>query len=555
VKLPQYVAEAPVPSKTGLGEYQALPANFGQAIPQALAQVGRQAQQTAASVGEEFMLADRRRRQLEEANQAATLTTEAELLLKQRSFDISQGQDYHAYDQQFRDGAKEITAQVLAKTTNPNVKAAVQLRLTKRTGEELLDLQVAKLKKYQDVQVAAMDQNLLNAENLVGLSSKPEEIANYTGLALGNIEAMAQAGLITQVEAVKRKTKFLEGISAVKARQDIDRDPEAFIANADRYINLDPTKRQSLVEHATKLVEFNANKADRVQRQQERDEAKALKAQQSQNSIELTQRLRTGKADAGTVMDWASRRLIDENDQRFMLGWLDTRARSADAAADRAQRQREHGEEVQIRNVDAALGILATTGQLGREGILAYARDKNLPARAIDGALSKAEARDKATASEWNRQHTQAEQMLRSGLNIPSLIPENFDPSRLNAYAGALDELTLRSKAYGGQDDPIAVGRELVQKYRDVLTGETHTKMDALQGLLRYPTPDALEANKASLPPSIYQEQQRLFKQLYDLSKTLTTGPTPPAKATPGMLRNMWEWWQTPGRAAPGEAK
>lgn len=505
MKLPQYIAEAPIPSKTGLGEYQALPATFGQAIPRALAQVGQDVQRTAVSVGEEFARADRQRRQLEEATQAAVLTTEAELELKQSAYDVSQGADYTTYDTDLRTRGKEILTRTLQKTKNPNVKASVSLRLQKALGAELLDIQQIKQKRYGDTQIANVDRTLKNLENLAALSTDPEQIGSYTGLGRGLIQVLASGGtftdpatgqqvtlpgnLITQQEAVKRTEKFLEGINAVKARQDIERNPEEFLANADRYINLDPAKRQSLVEHARKEVEFRATKADRAQRQLEADQRRQLKEWQSANSAGLMLAIRQGQPNVrAKFMDMAARGELDENDIRFYSGYFDTQDRRADASADRAQRererqdrQREHAEDRADRDTFGGFKTQVYSGAMDPDQLMEVARSGKHNPR-LSGAMAEFAAQQKGQGQQtvsaetrelrqqFNRmeEETKAEFLGIAAGNNPRITEHSEQLwARFQEHARSL------SKAWSTSPDALAdpweVKRQIYDEYKDQL--------------------------------------------------------------------------------------
>jgi hypothetical protein len=506
MKLPQYVAEVPAPKTTGLGEYQPLPATFAQAIPRALAQVGQQAQQIAVSVGEELAQADRRRQQLEEATQTAALTTEAELELKQRAYDVSQGPDYNTYDADLRAGGKDILARTLAKTRNPNVKASVGLRLQKALGAELLDLQQIKQKRFADTQIANVDRTLKNLENLAALSTDPEQVGGYTGLGRGLIQVLASGGtftdpttgeqvtlpgnLITQQEAVKRTEKFLEGTSSIKARQDIERNPEAFLANVDKYINLDPTKRQSLVEHARKEVEFRATKAEREQRQHEATERRQLKEWQSENSKQLMLQIKQGQANMGTVMQMASAGQLDENDTRFYLNYFDTQARRADAAADRAQREKERldrkAEHLEDRADRTTFGSFRTqlySGEMDPEQLMEVAKSGKYNDR-ISGELAKFAFEQKAQGqqsvnaetTELRRQFNRMEEETKAEfLGIASGDNPRITEEAEQLWAQFQTHARTRSKAWSTAEDaiadPWAVKREIIDEYKDRLRG------------------------------------------------------------------------------------
>ena len=70
---------------------------------------------------------------------------------------------------------------------------------------------------------------------------------------------------------------------------------------------------------------------------------------------------------------------------------------------------------------------------------------------------------------------------------------------------------------------------------------------------MKYPTPDALEAVKGQIPPTLYQDQRKLFRDIDTTVQRLAPKPTKPAER--GAWGNLWDWWQQPStpRRAPQE--
>jgi hypothetical protein len=522
MKLPQYYSSAPIPSKTLQGEFQPLPAGFGGAMSRALAQVGQDVQRTAVSIGQDFAEADRRRRALEEATQTAVLTTEAELALKQRAYDVTQGPDYTQYEAEFNKGAREILSTTLSKSQSPAVKSAVTLRLTKKIGDELLDLQVIKQKRYADTQIAGLDQHLKNAENLIGLSQKPEEVGGYIGLGLGHIDALAQAGLITSVDAVKRKEKFLEGISAVKARQDIQRDPAAFVQNADRYVDLDPKTRQSLVEHAGLVAERNDAKAEAERLRAERAAEKAVKEQRDTVTRTLLVGIEEGTIGKKQVLAAAKSGNLDDIQTRSLL------------------RDVEHTQEQRSKGVASdPRALLALTYHVNQVGsgvtdediVQAPSISPKDKIALLEKNRARTEGRESQALSALKDEHGQAEQYLRATLGIPTLW-DRLDQGTQRAYASAFSDLTEASALYPTLGDPekkerpLVAAKRIANTYAAVL-GE-HNRVEANEFLrgLKYKKPDgtpdagALLANKAKLTPDQYQTQIELLRKYEDARKS-----------------------------------
>jgi hypothetical protein len=233
----------------------------------------------------------------------------------------------------------------------------------------------------------------------------------------------------------------------------------------------------------------------------------------------------------------------------MLLSYMDTRDREDRSEARAAESLRLQRQEAGYREAEAQLSVYAMTGQLDQGGLLTYAKTHKLPARAIDQALAKADAYTKAQDSDWRHRHSQGEQLILKALTKGPF--EVLEPVTADALSAALDEYTQRSKAYGGAEDPLTAARDLLPKYQESISADAVTRLQGLQARLRYASPAELEANKDRLPPTLYQEQKKLFKDRFDLQQRLA--PKPPAAATKGTWERLGDWWTGPQRPPPQE--
>jgi hypothetical protein len=378
----------------------------------------------------------------------------------------------------------------------------VSLRLTKAAGAEKLDLQEKRQKKYADVQLANLDRTLDNLQNLAALSTNPEQIGGYIGMGTGMIEAFAQGGtvrgpggeeitlpggLLTRVDAVKRKDKFLENLSLLKARQELQADPKGFITRVDQYTSIDPLKRQSLVEHAGKLQEQRENAAEREARQKEADERRRLKAWQSANSQELMLAIRQGKANLNTVMEWAGSGRLDEADTRFYLNYFDIQGRRASEAADRAERRAEREQDRGERNTFGELKTQLRNDEITPEQVLQVAKSKKYSGRLsgelADLAIETKQSGQQALSAETRELRTQFNRMeeevkseflgVASGLNTRITEQSEQIWARFQEHARALSKAW--SPSPDAVADPWAVKEQIIDEYRDQLRGVVKT--------------------------------------------------------------------------------
>lgn len=152
--------------------------------------------------------------------------------------------------------------------------------------------------------------------------------------------------------------------------------------------------------------------------------------------------------------------------------------------------------KTQERHLDA----LRQSGDLNRKD---YLDRKNRLRETREGLQQRGESRQM-------RDHGQAEQMGRAELGIPTLF-DKLDPNKEKAWGAYLRELTDRSNAYKGQEDPLAVATEIIPRYKRLLDQDAQMTIEQIRKTIKYNTPQELEAARKTITPGEYQAQRKLF--------------------------------------------
>ncbi len=119
--------------------------------------------------------------------------------------------------------------------------------------------------------------------------------------------------------------------------------------------------------------------------------------------------------------------------------------------------------------------------------------------------------------TEAGKRQSQAEQIISLGLTTRSPL-EQIDPAAQEAKTLAVQELTRRSNAFSGAEDPLAVMEEILPKYQRIVIDRGKLDVQKLEALTRGWTRDSLNAARKSgkLPVGVYET---LNQQLIDLEK------------------------------------
>ena len=264
-----------------------------------------------------------------------------------------------------------------------------------------------------------------------------------------------QSGMLSPQEAQSRLLKLADTRAVYQTQAAIRADPDAALAQLEQgpaaNAHVPPELFAKLTDEARRVQSERFHAAEAREAAVRRDTLEAQKITEAE-SFGAMQKGQLNRAGLDHLRD---SRQISPQGYETLLRYAETRAREERAEGRAAASLGLQRQESGYRETEAQLSVLATTGQLDERGIIDFARSRQLPARAIDGALGKAQAFQRAQDSDFGKQHNQGEQLLRSAFFKGPF--DSLEPVTQEAYAAALDEYTQRSKAFGGKEDPIAI--------------------------------------------------------------------------------------------------
>lgn len=153
----------------------------------------------------------------------------------------------------------------------------------------------------------------------------------------------------------------------------------------------------------------------------------------------------------------------------------------------------------------------ATLNALRRQNLL----NRKDYLNAKDKLVSRTEANRKEGQSLQMQRHNQAEQEGRAAFEIPAMY-DRLEGNKGKVWSAFLRELDARSNAFKGQEDPLAVAKEIIPRYRQQLGDEARMEATQIEGLLVYKTLPELKAALASgaINQGQYVAQEQLLIDL-----------------------------------------
>jgi len=170
---------------------------------------------------------------------------------------------------------------------------------------------------------------------------------------------------------------------------------------------------------------------------------------------------------------------------------------------------------LQSYRIAASLTIPTVTEEqiLGQVGQTLNAND------AID-ILGKIRSRKSGADSDLMRRHNQAEQQIRATLGVTAFpMIEQLDQNTRALYDLALEELTSRSAAFLGAEDPLAVATEMVPRLRERRNQQGGLTVEQLRSFLSHPSPDDFLKAKDSMSSAERLRQMRLWNEIADIQR------------------------------------
>lgn len=508
MKLPTVLAQADVPASFPVPRAsQALAIPAAQAAQSAM-EVGSTTAHAANTYGAAAAVLRRADAQAEVDRTFATLVdefTQRDLQLKTQEG----GLDPDQYPTQLNAALTELHTQATEQMKYPEAKAALAHKLATFRREKIVAAQYDAL-KIKNGQVAIVEGVLQQQDaNLAVNARKPDgspdvdarQAAFARGMTRG--EKGLREGRYSPDQAGAMTKGFLRTVQQGQIQRDL-RDPTlraAVISTllAGGYDHIDPDDQFRLAKTAQDQSDAEAKATweatEKWWKEQQTAKVRELFSQAANKTLTLPQ-LETDAAD------WRLTR-EDYNAIRTEL------TKSHEAPSDEATLRRLDPlvHQVVPKITPRELTQLREAGKLARKDYLAY----------MDKVAARADVLAQRGDSLQMQAHNQAEQLGRAELGIPTLF-DKLDANKEKAWGAYLRELTERSNAYGGQENPLAVANEILPRYKRLLEQDASLNIQQLQGLIgsEYPTPQALEAalKTGQISKGEYLAKKRLFLDL-----------------------------------------
>lgn len=381
-----------------------------------------------------------------------------------------------------------------------------------------------------DLSVATLDATLDNRKTLAELATTDTDFQRHYVEGANAIKlATPDIGANKAGDALR---KFKQDILGARALKEANTDPEAFVQDADSRFGAAGLDAKHLEElKQTARVKADSNRKNlvaewdkfytRVETEAE-DERKAQVVGLEQAG--LKRQLTVSRLDDAKAM-----RIVTTREEYATLYKLATEQK--DAPSNQAVLQ-----DASIRSHRAVPAI--TPEQLDAlyrrpagEGL-----NRNDWKELKDKVIGRIDRNKSEGDSESTKRHDQGEQILARALGVSSLY-DKIDKQDEQLADIALRELTARSKAFDGKEDPIDVANELANKIAPIRQTRLSLKVADLGRTLRFPAQDAagamqrLNEQRATLPPSVVAQEER---KIADMTRAEGALADSTAKKKPG---------------------
>jgi hypothetical protein len=479
MKLPRFQADvrAPVASYTPLSTPQMDP-RAGGIAGQAFAQSGEEGIRAAQTIQAVADKAEEARQALEFAKVKTAIADKADAYANDPDTSVSPT----VFGQKVEKDLTAMAKPMLDGIKDPNVRNVVAAQLTQDIGKYSIHVRGRATERIiEETRSGALQQ--LNDLNRRGTQ---EDMDTAVGLIRG-----LTAGGIFPAEtgnALEQRTRKESADNAFSRL--LQANPQAALDAVNQrqgiFAELDDTTQARHVGTARTAIEHQESLARARRADQEHAEKKAAEAIKEESELARSQATASALSGAYSIeqldRDQRAYRWSAEHYQH--LRELITNPRGRPSDADTLQTAMLRARSVSIAPADR--DWLARQFQAGRLSAEDYAKADN------EAQANLRSARDEAKTN-LGQKHAQAEQELRASLGITGLL-ETLTQDQKKAYASALEELTDRSAYLRGQEDPLSVVREIAPRYQAVIADDATLTIEQKTKLLRYKTPQELEA-------------------------------------------------------------
>lgn len=338
------------------------------------------------------------------------------------------------------------------------------------------------------VQATSLAQKREISASVATLNTSNETLASlavdHTGQQLdsdlanmeGNLSGAVAHGMITSEQAQAESHRLRTEIYTARFVKEIRNDPFQAYKDLEGDTNLGPLTRQDLLNRASTELEAQQRQALAQQDRDEREREKAFGKVRDSAVAEMVSRARNGQLT-----------LPDLEDQRRNL---DLDATQYDLIRNFIEKGPDHPSDPQ-KLLDYTITVNSSSAGAGLQTKLA--RDYSSGALARDDywqlqtRLAENLKRSEETDGKIKGRQAQAEQMLRADFGVTSPLDQITGASK-SAYSIALEELTKRSAAFGGAEDPLAIEPQIRGRYAPIGLFATKQSLDRLRSGLPFKT-------------------------------------------------------------------
>jgi hypothetical protein len=409
-----------------------------------------------------------------------------------------QGQLLQKYEKllKYPDTAAAFRAQALPFLTTEGIKARY----------EGLKLQTALIVTRDGMQI----DRLVNQAVLA--PTETEQRAAF-GQALDIVREGVQSGRYSGDQGASKIKGILSAVDRGTAMRDF-RNPDLRVSVIDRLVTGTFSKQMNAEEQYglahTMQTQFDAEQTRR-ENKAEKEAAKIVK----DATAELYRQAQTKTKADGTPMT-----VSDIHAASRLLSLPRTEIEALTSALQKPLDESPSNPQILARVSADVHGMAPTISEAKLKGYLASG-DLNL--KDFNTLLEKRTSRmthlQEHGQSQVMQQHSAAVQRLKAALGIPDIMPDNIDPSRLQAYDGALRELDSKSSAMpGGKDPPLSIVDDVIARWKPLVANQTTMDVLKTTKVVKYQSIGELDAARIVRIASERPMTEAEYRQERDLT-------------------------------------
>ena len=225
------------------------------------------------------------------------------------------------HEKLWNEKVKQVNEQAKGLLGDDQLYAEYETRVMPTVTSQQIQMRKNTIARAKDAALGTADEAINSFTDAAAASqglAREQAVAN----AGSTIDTMARAGIITNVDAVKRKEALARNIDIADVKADL-RTPEAALKRLQDptfYTNLHAGERQTYITQAIELMDREAREKQAAQDRADRQADKAEKATQKALGKQADEMLTSGKLTIGWVQEHAD--VMSEADHRYFLDKL-----------------------------------------------------------------------------------------------------------------------------------------------------------------------------------------------------------------------------------------